>query len=144
MLPTLTFKARAGAFPSRRAVVAFLGTILLVASVAGSLIGTGNQTSGPTPPLSLAQRLSAATWALTVPVDWLATPLPQIETGDSVDLLGVRTGERPLATVVAADLRALRVDDRAITFEVDEESATGIATAHAAGFVIVPLLRSTR
>jgi hypothetical protein len=35
-------------------------------------------------------------------------------------------------------------DDRTVTFEVDEESATAIATARASSFLIVPLLRSTR
>jgi hypothetical protein len=34
-------------------------------------------------------------------------------------------------------------DERSIVFEVDEDSATAIASARASGMLIVPLLRST-
>ncbi|MGH2472072.1 MAG: hypothetical protein ACRDG6_06685 [Candidatus Limnocylindria bacterium] len=92
---------------------------------------------------SLAQRLSVSTWAIAVPTGWLAAPLPEVRSGDRVDLLAVRTGDRPLAIAIAADLRIMSADERSIVFEVDEESATAIATARASGLLIVPLLRST-
>jgi hypothetical protein len=47
-----------------------------------------------------------------------------------------------MAIAIAADLRVMGADERAVVFEVDEESATAIATAHASGLLIVPLLRS--
>lgn len=125
-------------------VLGGVGVFLLFAAVGASLFGTGTETASSSAHRSLAQRLSTSTWALAVPTGWLATPLGQIEDGDSVDLLGVRVSDRPLAMAVAADLRVMSVDDRAITFEVDEESATAIASARAGGFLIVPLLRSTR
>jgi hypothetical protein len=91
---------------------------------------------------SLAQRLSMSTWALAVPTAWLAAPLAEVRSGDRVDLLAVRAGERPLAVAIAADLRVMSSDERSIVFEVDEESATAIASARASGLLIVPLLRS--
>lgn len=93
---------------------------------------------------ALAERLADSTWALAVPVGWLAAPVAEMRPGDSVDLLAVRLGERPLAVAIAADLRLMAFDDRAVVFEVDEESATAIATARASGLLIVPLLRSVR
>ena len=92
---------------------------------------------------SLAQRLSTSTWALAVPLAWLAAPLAEVRSGDSVDLLAVRSGDRPLAVAIAADLRVMGADERSVVFEVDEESATAIVTARASGLLIVPLLRST-
>lgn len=91
----------------------------------------------------MAQRLSVSTWAIAVPTGWLAAPLVEVRSGDSVDLLAVRTGDRPLAVAIAADLRVMTADERSIVFEVDEESATAIASARASGLLIVPLLRST-
>ena len=84
-----------------------------------------------------------STWAIAVPTGWLAAPLAEARTGDSVDLLAVRSGDRPLAVAIAADLRVMSADERSVVFEVDEESATAIATARASGLLIVPLLRST-
>jgi len=79
---------------------------------------------------------------MAVPNAWLAAPIPQVRIGDSVDLLAVRQGDRPLAIPIAADLRVMDTDDRTVVFEVDEASATAIATARASGLLIVPLLRS--
>jgi hypothetical protein len=97
----------------------------------------------PTHADSLAARLSTSTWALAVPTTWLAAPVADVRSGDSIDLLAVRTGDRPLAIAIAADLRVMSADERSIVFEVDEESATAIASARASGLLIVPLLRST-
>ena len=92
---------------------------------------------------TLAERLSTSTWAIAVPTGWLAAPLAEVRSGDSVDLLAVRNGERPLAVAIAADLRVMSADERSVVFEVDEASATAIATARASGLLIVPLLRTT-
>jgi hypothetical protein len=81
---------------------------------------------------------------MAIPAAWLAAPLGEVRVGDSVDLLAVRSGDHPVAIAIAADLRVMTSDERAVVFEVDEESATAIATARATGLLLVPLLRSTR
>jgi len=68
----------------------------------------------------------------------------EVRAGQSVDLLAVRMGDRPLAIPIAADLRVMNVGDAAIVFQVDEDDATAIASARASGLLIVPLVRSTR
>jgi hypothetical protein len=144
MLPSLTFTPKRFALPRRRLVFAVGGTALLVASLLSTfVISPPHSGDGETASASLAQRLSMSTWAFAVPTAWLAAPLAEVRNGDSVDLLAVRTGDRPLAIAIAADLRVMSADERSIVFEVDEESATAIASARASGLLIVPLLRST-
>jgi hypothetical protein len=144
MLPTLTFKRKRLAIPSRRLFLATGGSALLVASILSALVDPSPRSADEAAAsTSLAQRLSMSTWALAVPTAWLAAPLAEVRSGDSVDLLAVRSGDRPLAVAIAADLRVMSADERSIIFEVDEESATAIASARASGLLIVPLLRST-
>jgi hypothetical protein len=38
----------------------------------------------------------------------------------------------------------MSLDERSVVIEVDEESATAIATARASGLLLIPLLRSMR
>jgi len=117
---------------------------LLVASILSTLVASPSRSADEVAAtMSLAERLSASTWALAVPTAWLAAPLAELRSGNSVDLLAVRTGDRPLAIAIAAALRVMSADDRSIIFEVDEASATAIASARASGLLIVPLLRST-
>jgi hypothetical protein len=144
MLPALTFTRKRFAIPRRRLVLAVGGTTLLIASLVSTFaVSPPRPADEAAARTSLAQRLSMSTWALAVPTAWLAAPLAETRSGDSVDLLAVRGGDRPLAVAIAADLRVMGADDRSVIFEVDEESATAIATAHASGLLIVPLLRST-
>jgi hypothetical protein len=141
MLPTLTFARRR--IPARR-VIAAGSAFVLVLMAASTARFSESSTAGDLASSSrpLTERLAASTWALAVPTAWLAAPVPEAHVGDSVDLLAVRQGDRPLAVPIAADLRVMGTDDRTVVFEVDEESATAIATARASGFLIVPLLRS--
>jgi hypothetical protein len=144
MLPALTFTPKRLAIPGRRLLLATCGIALLAASILSTLVAAPlRPTDDATARSSLADRLSMSTWALAVPTAWLAAPLAEIRTGDSVDLLAIRTGDRPLALAIAADLRVMAADERSIVFEVDEERATAIASARASGLLIVPLLRST-
>jgi hypothetical protein len=144
MLPALTFTRKRFAVPGRRLLLAAGGSTLLVGSILSTFVGSPARSGDDAAAsLSLAQRLSMSTWALAVPTAWLAAPLAEVRSGDSVDLLAVRGGDRPLAVAIAADLRVMNADDRSIVFEVDEESATAIASARASGLLIVPLLRST-
>jgi len=144
MLPSLTFTPKRFAIHRRRLLLAAGGSTLLVGSILSTLVGPTVQSADEAAArTSLAQRLSTSTWALAVPTAWLAAPLAEVRSGDSVDLLAVRTGERPLAVAIAADLRVMSADERSIVFEVDEDSATAIASARASGLLVVPLLRST-
>jgi hypothetical protein len=143
VLPALTF-ARPRV-PSRRIAAAGIGIVLLIASAAAA-VATSSATSANATDAdaTLAHRLTESTWALAVPTAWLAAPLADVRANDSVDLLAVRVGDRPLTLPLAADLRVMVLDDRSVVFEVDEESATAIATARASGLLIIPLLRSAR
>lgn len=93
---------------------------------------------------SLADELRPATWAMTVPSAWLAAPAPPVRRLDAVDILAMRTGDKGYSIPVAYGVRVLSVSDRGLLLEVDETDATAIATARASGFLLVPLLRSTR
>jgi hypothetical protein len=142
MLPSLTFTRRRIAVPRRRLIAAAGGALLIASTFSTLLTAHMPFDAQPAPSGSLAQRLSMSTWAIAVPTGWLAAPLAEVRSGDSVDLLAVRSGDRPFAVAIAADLRVMSADEHAIVFEVDEESATAIATARASGMLIVPLLRS--
>ena len=144
MLPILTFTPKRFVLGRRRLLLAVTGIGLLVLSLLSTLVASPSRSADElAASKSLAQRLSVSTWALAVPVAWLAAPLAEVRNGDSVDLLAVRSGDRPLAVAIAADLRVMGADERSIIFEVDEESATAITSARASGLLIVPLLRST-
>ncbi|HYV22594.1 MAG TPA: hypothetical protein VEN31_08060 [Candidatus Bathyarchaeia archaeon] len=144
MLPLLTFTPKRFVLGRRRLLLTVSGTGLLVLSILFTLLApTSRSADELTASKSLAERLSTSTWGLAVPLAWLAAPLAEVRNGDSVDLLAVRSGDRPLAVAIAADLRVMGADERSIIFEVDEESASAIATARASGLLIVPLLRST-
>ncbi|OLC20141.1 MAG: hypothetical protein AUH33_04415 [Chloroflexi bacterium 13_1_40CM_68_21] len=143
MLPALTFTRRR--IPARQLIAAGSAVALVIAAMVTMLLASPSTTSDPaSSSRPLTQRLAASTWALAVPTAWLAAPLPEVRVGDSVDLIAVRQGDRPLALPIAADLHIMATDERSVVFEVDEESATAIATARASGLLIVPLLRSAR
>jgi hypothetical protein len=143
MLPALTFTPRRIVVPPRRVLLSVLGTTLVVASVISTLVAAPTRPSDEVVSRSLAQRLSMSTWAIAVPMGWLAAPLVDVRNGDNVDLLAVRSGDRPFAVAVAADLHVMSADERVIVFEVDESSASAIATARASGLLLIPLLRSS-
>jgi hypothetical protein len=142
MLPALTFVARPRA--TRRLIASGIGGALLAAALVGVVAGSAGPTSTTGQPEPLVDRLAPSTWALALPTSWLAAPVAEVRTGQSVDLLAVRAGDRPLAIPIAADLRVMSVVDSAIVFQVDEDAATAIASARASGLLIVPLVRSTR
>src|ERR1700704_3937343 len=104
MLPALTFTRKRIVLPRRRFVLGAGGITLLVLSILSAFV-TGPSPSADTVAVgkSLAQRLSMSTWAMAVPAAWLAAPLAEVHGGDSVDLLAVRSGDRPLAVAIAAD-----------------------------------------
>jgi hypothetical protein len=142
MFPALTFVARRQV--SRRLIAAGGGGAMLALALIANLLGSGASTSNAGRQQELVERLAPSTWAIAVPTAWLATSVAEVRTGQSVDLIAVRGGDRPLAIPIAADLRVMGVAETAVVFQVDEDAATAIATARASGLLIVPLIRSAR
>jgi Flp pilus assembly protein CpaB len=115
--------------------------VLLTLGALGA--GIGGAAAPATPP-SLAESLAPSTWAMSIPTAWLAAPAPRVRTGDAIDVLAVRQGDRAYAVPVAYAARVMAVDERGIVLELDEEGASAIAIARGNGLLLVPLLRSTR
>jgi len=138
VLPALTASRRR--IPRRRLALGGASALLALAAVGAEIGGAA------TPPAqaSLAESLAPSTWAMNLPVAWLAAPVPRVRTGDVIDVLAVRQGERAYAVPVAYAARVMAADDRGIVLELDEEGASAIAIARGGGMLLVPLLRSTR
>lgn len=138
MLPALTVKRRVA--PSRRLLLLAGSALLALAAVFAEL---GTTRSLPVA-VSLADQLHPATWAMNVPAVWLASAPPPIRTGDAIDILAVRSGDKAYVLPVAYGVIVLGVSERGLILEVDETDASAIATARGGGLLLVPLLRSTR
>lgn len=138
MLPALTSSRRR--LPTRRIALGAVSALLTLGAIGAEFGGAG----APTAPESLADSLSPSTWAMSLPAAWLAAPVPRVRTGDLIDVLAVRQGERAYAVPVAYAARVVASDDRGIVIELDEEGASGIAIARGGGLLLVPLLRSAR
>jgi hypothetical protein len=138
MLPALTASRRR---LSRRRVALGAASALLAVGALGAEMNGG---AAPSPPASLAESLAPSTWAMTLPSAWLAAPVPRVVTGDLIDVLAVRQGERAYAVPVAYAARVVTADERGIVLELYEEGASAIAIARGGGLLLVPLLRSTR
>jgi len=136
MLPALT--ASRARIPRRRIVIALAsGAFALMALV--TLVTTDR---APAPSPSVARSLRVATWGISLPTAWLAAPLPRAQSGDLVDLLAVRQGERAYVVPVAYAARLISIDERGVVIEVDENGAANIATARGSGMLLIPLLRA--
>lgn len=139
MLPSLTVGPRRT--PRRRIVAGLASLALLSAAVATSAF-----TPGPSLPESpsLAARLPPSSWGLAIPVSWFAAPPAGLRPGDRIDIISMRSSERPSANAIAFDLEVMSVDERTLVVGVSAFDASAIAVARAGGHLIVPLLRSTR
>jgi hypothetical protein len=137
MLPAVTHLPRR---VSPRRVLLGAASIVLAAAAVATQLATPAVTAAP----RLADELGPATWAMEVPVSWLAAPVPAAGRGDALDLLAVRAGDRAYAYPVAYGLAVISVDQRGLVLEVDEDDAIAIASAKAGGLLLVPLLRSRR
>jgi hypothetical protein len=137
VLPALTVTRRIAL--SRRAL-AFTGSALLAAAaVVAQAMATPSA-----PSLGLADELGPTTWAMNVPVAWLAAPAPPLRAGDAIDVLAMRPGDRPYAVPIAYGLTVLAASDRGLLLQVDEVDASALASARSGGLQLVALLRSTR
>jgi len=138
VLPALTASRRR--VPRRRLALGSASALLALAALGAEMGGAAT----PAPQASLAESLAPSTWAMSLPVAWLAAPVPRVRTGDVIDVLAVRQGERAYAVPVAYAARVMATDERGIVLELDEEGASAIAIARGGGMLLVPLLRSTR
>jgi len=138
VLPALTASRRR--IPRRRLALGAASALLALAAVGAEM---GGISTSPVE-ASLAESLAPSTWAMHLPVAWLAAPVPRVRTGDVIDVLAVRQGERAYAVPVAYAARVMAADERGIVLELDEEGASAIAIARGGGLLLVPLLRSTR
>ena len=139
MLPSLT--SRALRRPGRRALLGTLVTLLLSAA---ALSARPDDPVDARPSDGLADRLAPSSWALTVPTGWLAAPITGLRTGDRIDVLALRSGDRASASAIAFDLEVMSIDATGLVLDARAEDATAIAVARAGGLLLVPLLRSTR
>lgn len=138
MLPSLTASRRR--LSLRRVALGAASALLAAGALGAEMSGA----AAPSPPASLAESLAPSTWAMTLPTAWLAAPVPRVGTGDLIDVLAVRQGERAYAVPVAYAARVVIADERGLVLELDEEGASAIAIARGGGLLLVPLLRSTR
>lgn len=137
MLPALTLRRRV---PLRRALLGAGSVVLTVASIASAATVPEETRAAE----SVADALRPSSWAMTLPSAWLAAPVPRLRSGDQLDILLVRPGERAYAAPVAYGVSVISSDESGLVLEVDEADAIAIGSARGAGFLLVPLLRSTR
>jgi hypothetical protein len=138
VLPALTTSRRR--MPTRRIALGAASALLTLGALGAEIGGA----AAPPAPASLAESLAPSTWAMSLPAAWLAAPVPRVRTGDLIDVLAVRQGDRAYALPVAYAARVLAMDEHGIVLELDEEGASAIAIARGGGLLLVPLLRSTR
>lgn len=138
MLPALTTSRPR--MPARRIALGAASALLTLGALGAQI---GGAAASPAP-ASLAQSLAPSTWAMSLPAAWLAAPVPRVRTGDLIDVLAVRQGDRAYAVPVAYAARVMAMDEHGIVLELDEEGASAIAIARGGGLLLVPLLRSTR
>jgi hypothetical protein len=140
MLPSLTAAVRGR--PSRRVLAGGGGALLLALALISFAF--------PSSPAAIASAQAAAdalapgTWGMSIPTSWFVAPITGLRSGDHVDVLALRPGERATATAVAFDLLVIAVDERTVTVGSGADDVTALGVARASGLLLVPLLRSTR
>lgn len=135
MLPSLTAPRRR---LTGRVVLVMLSAVFALAALASL---------APTPeaaPPSLADALAPSTWAMAIPITWVASAPSGLQAGDRIDVLAMRSGDRAYALPIAFGLRVMSLDAASLVLEVDEDDAIALATARSGGLLVVPILRSTR
>ena len=138
MLPALTASRRR--LPARRVALGVASALLTLGALGAEMSGA----AAPAAEASLAESLAPSIWAMSLPAAWLAAPAPRARTGDVIDVLAVRQGDRAYAVPVAYAARVMAADAHGIVLELDEEGASAIAIARGGGLLLVPLLRSAR
>ncbi len=122
-----------------------IGRTVLVPLAAGEVI-LPQRLSGADE-AGLSRRLPDGRWAMVLPGAWLASPIPEIGTGDRVDLLAYQSGQpADQAAVIVSAIEVLTVagspsQAEALTVAVELEEAAAVTYARANGFLLLPLLR---
>ncbi|HET8568339.1 MAG TPA: hypothetical protein VFM93_05065 [Candidatus Limnocylindria bacterium] len=119
-----------------------LGAAAVVLGLAAGAASLAPEPARTAPP-SLPDRLPAGSWGIAVPSQWIAAPIADMRPGDRLDLLAIRAGERS-ASAIAFDLEVMSADEAGLVLAASAFDATAIATARAAGQLLVPLVRSSR
>ncbi len=138
MLPALTVSRRR--LGARRVLLGAASGVLGLAAITSQVVA-------PSPPArsaSLADDLRPSSWAMSIPVAWLAASVPGVRRGDVLDILAVRSGDRAYAVPVAYAVIVLSADERALVLDVAEDDAIAVVNARGVGLLLVPLLRSTK
>jgi Flp pilus assembly protein CpaB len=119
--------------------------VAVVPISAGEVLLPNKLSGGPGGGLSA--RLPDGRWAMVLPAGWLISPVPELGTGDRIELLAYQAGQ-PIeeAAVIVSAVEVLAAGGRAeslesLTLAVTLEEATTILYARANGFALLPLLR---
>jgi pilus assembly protein CpaB len=119
--------------------------VALVPIIAGEVILAGKLSGGPTDGLSA--RLPDGRWALTLPKDWLVNPLPDLVSGDRIEIMAYQAGS-PVEQVgiIVSGIEVLQFPGSGeglehLTLSVTIEEATAILYARGNGFILMILLR---
>jgi hypothetical protein len=139
VLPSLTTSARR--LPRRRVLAGIASLVLFGCALVAPTLTPAAPVE---PPPSLSARLPSSSWGLAIPTSWFAAPPADLRIGDRIDILAMRSSERPTANAIAFDLEVMSVDERTVVLGVSAFDASAIAVARAAGQLIVPLVRSTQ
>ena len=120
------------------------GRVVIVPLAANEVLLTSKLSGGEA---GLASRLPDGRWAMILPSGWLATPLPSMAAGDSLDLLAYQAGS-PIgeAAVIVSAVEVLEVlgdpaGSSGLTLAVTLDQASAVLYARSNGFAILPLLR---
>ncbi len=95
----------------------------------------------------LSARLPDGRWAIVIPAGWFASPVPQVITGDHLDLLAYLAGQQvEEAGVIVSSVEILGFSGTSdhpdqLTLAVSIEEAVAILYARANGFSLLILLR---
>jgi len=96
---------------------------------------------------ALSARLPDGRWAMVLPGGWLVSPVPELASGDRIDLLAYQGGQpSQTAGLVVSDLAVLLFvgpadNPEQLTLTVTLEEAKAIFVSHVNGFSLLPLLR---
>ncbi len=99
------------------------------------------------PGSGLSARLPDGRWAMVLPSGWLASPVPELTSGDRLDLVAYQAGQ-PVeeAGVIVTAVQVLEfsgatADADTLTLAVSLEEAVAILYARSNGFALLALLR---
>ena len=122
-----------------------LGRVALIPITSNEVLLPKHFAGGPGTELSA--RLPDGRWAMVLPSGWLASPIPELVSGDRLDLVAYQAG-KPVeeAGVIVTAVQVLEfagaaADADTLTLAVSLEEAVAILYARSNGFALLALLR---